>query len=242
VEKRAGNPFALFFLWGAKMTKRMIVPLVFGVVGVAILLLLGFWQLRRMEWKQTLLNNIAARIAAPAVDIPIQPNKDRDSYLHVRLTGTLSGEEIHVLASQKYAGPGFEIISKLQTSDGPVLVDLGFVPEKDKNTPRPTGEFTITGNLLWPDAKGYFTPQPDLTKNEWFARDLPAMAARLKTSKVLVVASAVEPAVQGLPKPVQLASNIPNRHFEYVLTWFSLAIVWFGMTLYLLWRIRQKTV
>ncbi len=224
------------------MTKRMIVPLVFGVVGIAILLSLGFWQLRRMEWKQGLLDDIAARIAAPPVALPDQPDKARDNYLHVRVSGTLTGEEIHVLSSQKYTGPGYEIIAKLATDQGPVLVDMGFVTEAQKNTQRPTGAYTVTGNLLWPEATGSFTPAPDIAKNVWFARDLPAMAAHLKTPEVLVIASAFEPANPALPKPVQLASNIPNRHLEYVITWFSLAIVWFGMTLYLLWRIRQKTV
>ena len=32
------------------MTRRMIAPLLFGVVGVAILLSLGIWQVQRLAW------------------------------------------------------------------------------------------------------------------------------------------------------------------------------------------------
>jgi surfeit locus 1 family protein len=43
------------------------------------------------------------------------------------------------------------------------------------------------------------------------------------------------------PMPVD-TSGIPNDHMNYAITWFSLAAVWLGMTAYLLWRIRQRTV
>ncbi len=36
-------------------------------------------------------------------------------------------------------------------------------------------------------------------------------------------------------------AKYPNNHREYAVTWFSLAAVWVGMTLYLLWRIRRRT-
>jgi surfeit locus 1 family protein len=41
------------------------------------------------------------------------------------------------------------------------------------------------------------------------------------------------------PLPVD-TSGIPNDHLNYAITWFSLAALWMGMTLYLLWRIRRK--
>ena len=225
------------------MTKRLIAPLVFGVLGIAILLSLGTWQFRRMVWKESVIAAVATRLQADPVAIPLDAGFERDNYLRVSVTGSLSGDEIHVLSSQKYSGPGFHIISKMNTEAGAILVDLGFVRETQKNNPRPVGEFTITGNLLWPDdIDDSFTPDPDIVKNFWFARDLPVMAQHLATKPILVVASKVSPAIDGLPTPVPVAANIFNRHLEYVITWFSLAAVWFGMTVYLLWRIRQKTV
>ncbi len=66
------------------------------------------------------------------------------------------------------------------------------------------------------------------------------MAAKLGTEPLLIVAS--QPTGQGIaPVPVDTA-GIPNDHWGYAIQWFLLATVWGVMTLYLLWRIRQRTV
>ena len=43
-------------------------------------------------------------------------------------------------------------------------------------------------------------------------------------------------------EPVPIAiSGIPNNHFAYAWTWFMLAMVWAGMTAYLISRIRRRS-
>ena len=49
--------------------KRVILPLLFGMLGCAILLKLGFWQLDRLAWKQALLADIDARIDRRNIDV-----------------------------------------------------------------------------------------------------------------------------------------------------------------------------
>ncbi len=98
----------------------------------------------------------------------------------------------------------------------------------------------MTGNLDWPQESDSYTPPPDPKSGLWFARDVGKMAAALGTEPVLIVASG--PKVDGIePYPVN-TEDIPNGHEGYAITWFSLAIVWAVMTLYLLWRIWRRTV
>ena len=226
------------------MTKRMILPLLFGIAGLAVLLSLGVWQVQRMAWKEQVLARVEARMKAEPVAVPDVPIFEAHNYLQVRATGRLVGGEAHVLTSEKFVGPGFLVVAKLRMDDGrEVLVDLGFIAEVRKNEARPGGPIAVIGNMLWPnEVDGTFTPDPDLAKNIWFARDLSAMADHLGADPVMIVASAVTPLAEGMPKPIRVASNIPNDHFEYAITWFSLALVWLGMTLYLLWRIRRRTI
>jgi len=216
--------------------------LVLGFGGLAILLWLGFWQLDRLTRKAEKLAEIDARMQASPLAVPDAPAQAEHNYLQVFATGSLTGEEIHVLTSKKNAGPGFLVISKLVLGEGrKVLVDLGFVPETRKNEKRHQGAVELTGSLFWPNEMDpLFTPDPDLVGNRWFARDLPAMAAILETEPVLIVASAVQPESDNMPTPVRVAANIPNNHLEYAVTWFSMAACWLAMTVCLIWRIKRR--
>lgn len=224
------------------MSKRMILPLLFGLTGCAILIWLGTWQVQRLSWKESVLSDINSRILAEPVPVPEQPSEDAHGYLPVTASGDLMGDEIHVLASVKRRGAGYRVISVLQMGSRRILIDRGFVPTDRKEEPRAASDVTITGNLHWPDEIDSYTPEPDTTRDIWFARDLPAMAQTLNTEPVLIVArdsTETDPAIDPLPIDT---NAIPNDHLQYAITWFSLAVLWFGMTVYLLWRIRQRTI
>ncbi|MCV2880533.1 SURF1 family protein [Actibacterium sp. XHP0104] len=222
------------------MNKRMILPLIFGLVGAAILVSLGTWQLRRLDWKETVLAEIDARITAAPVALPAQPDPEQDRFLPVTATGTLL-PGIQVLSSVKKVGAGFRVIDVLDSDGRRVLVDRGFLKVQDDPGPRPDGPVTIIGNLHWPDEVDKYTPAPDIEKGDWFARDLPVMADHLGAEPVLIVARDITPASPAIrPLPVD-SSGIPNDHLQYAITWFSLACVWLGMTALFLWRIRRGT-
>ena len=223
------------------MTRRMIVPLLIGLVGAAILLSLGFWQVQRLALKQDVLADIAARIGDAPVALPETPDPVADRYLPVAVDGRFTGEHLDVLVSRKQIGPGLRVVEVFETTSGRrIMVDRGFVPQDARNDPRVSLPAVVEGNLHWPDEVDGFTPPPDPATGLWFARDVTAMAAALDTEATLIVArrptgGAIE------PMPVD-TSGIPNDHLSYAITWFSLAAVWLGMTAYLLWRIRQRTV
>lgn len=222
------------------MTRRLIFPLLFGLIGAAILIGLGVWQLQRLAWKEGILAAIESRLDAPPAPLPPQPDSVADRYLPVTVTGAFTGEEIDVLSSRKEIGAGFRIVAAFQTETGRrILVDRGFLPDEARGLPREAREATVTGTLHWPEETDRFTPPPDQTRRIWFARDVARMAEALRTEPVLVVArSDTGDGIE--PLPVDTAS-IPNDHLNYAITWFSLAVVWLGMTALLLWRIRPRS-
>jgi len=221
------------------MNRRMIFPLLLGITGIAILLSLCVWQVQRLTWKEAVLREIDARISAPPVDLPEKPNSVTDRYLPVKVSGHFTGENLDVLVSRKTIGAGYRVIAVLEADNGRrVLVDRGFLAEAARGLPREVTTVTVTGNLLWPVEVDSFTPPPDESRSIWFARDLPAMAAKLNSEPLLIVARS-ETGDSIEPMPVD-SSAIPNDHLTYAITWFLLACVWAGMTLLLLWRIRRK--
>lgn len=224
------------------MLRRMIFPILLGLVGCAVLISLGVWQVNRLAWKEAMLAAIEAKIHDAPVALPASPDPAADKYLPVTVTGQFTGQELFVLAGQKGTSPGVEVIAGFQTQDGrKILVDRGFLHETDRSAPRPAGQtVTLTGNLHWPMETDSYTPPPDEKTGLWFARDVPAMAAELGTEPTMIVANG--PVSDGIQPQSVDTSSIPNDHLNYAITWFSLAAVWAGMTVYLLWRIRRRTV
>lgn len=221
---------------------RLIVPLLIGVLGAAVLLSLGFWQLSRLDEKRAIIAEIEARIGAAPVALPATAQAERDRYLPVLAEGRYTGEAVHVLSARREAGTGSHVIAVLETGDGRrVLVDRGFMPDAARDGAELASEaVTVRGNLHWPrDADG-FTPAPDLARGLWFSRAVEPIAAHLGTEALMIVARQDGAPLPGLtPAPITTV-DIKNDHLEYAITWFLLALVWAGMTLFLLWRIRQN--
>ncbi len=219
--------------------RHWLVPLIFGIVGCAVLVSLGVWQIRRLAWKEAMLARIEAQMANEPVPVFSQRFEE---FVPVVAEGTITGSEAHVLTSVKQVGAGFRIVSAFETQGRRILLDRGFVPQDQKNALRPEVEARIVGNYRTVDEADVFTPEPDIEGNYWFARDVPALAEALDTEAVLIIlreTSEPEPSVT--PLPVDTA-GIPNDHLGYAVTWFSLAAVWAGMTAFLLRRNGQRTI
>lgn len=215
--------------------KRLWFPLLLGLAGVAVLCSLGVWQLQRLAWKEALIADIAARIAAAPGPLPATPDPERDQYRPVTVAGAFAGQEAHVLTSLPGRGPGFRVISVLETGGRRLLVDLGFVPEAQKDAPRLARQAVVTGNLFWPPVSTS-APPPDAERGIWFADDPQAMAAALGAEPVILVAREIAGADLGTtPLPVS-PTGIRNDHLGYAVTWFGLAAVWAAMSAWLFWR------
>ncbi len=226
---------------------RFIFPIILAVLGIAVLLWLGVWQRERLDEKTAYLADINTRMVAEPVALPDTP----DNYLRVQVVGRLDGEEIHVLRGDKLRGAGFRIIAPvtISTASGArrIMVDLGFVRAGDKDVRR-GGQVAVIGNVFFAMETGRNTPPPDLDAGIWFARDTGLMADFLDTEPILVVASAITAldtdalGWQAGMFPQALATNIPNDHWEYMVTWFSLAAVWGAMSAYWIGRLWRRRV
>ncbi|NHB77120.1 SURF1 family protein [Rhodobacter calidifons] len=221
--------------------RRYAFPVLMGIVGVAVLMSLGVWQLRRMEEKRVYLDEIEARIGNAPIPLPAAPEEGRDKFQAVVAEGRFTGEYLEVLAGQKGASPGVLVIEAFDLGGGRrIMVQRGFIEDDLRSVPRAPHEARVEGNLHWPQDTNSFTPPPDERAGLWFARDVPAMARKLGTEPTLIVAR--EPTGDGIaPVPVD-TSGIPNDHWGYAIQWFLLAATWAGMTGFLLWRIRTRNV
>jgi surfeit locus 1 family protein len=223
------------------MFRQMIFALILGLAGTGTLVGLGVWQLQRLEWKEAIITGAEAMIAADPIPLPLSPDPAQDRYRAVTVAGAFTGQEAHVLTSTREAGPGFLVIAAYETDDGRrILIDRGYVPETEKDTPRPARAQALTGNLNWPDDVTSSTPGYDAGRAIWYGRDVAGIAALLQTEPVLIIARS-DTGDGIIARPVTSA-GFRNDHWQYAVTWFSLAVAWAGMTVFLLWRIRSRTV
>ena len=226
-------------------------PTLIAVIGLAILLALGAWQLDRLAWKTDLLDRIAERLEAPVVPLPAMiTDPPAWDYARVSVTGRFVGDRaLPLLGRIHQVRPGAHMLTPFARSLGPeggdrpapILVNRGWVPletihqysrlEGDLATGDP---ITMSGVLRLPSGPGWVTPANDPDANEWFWIDIPEMArvADLGTVMPLILipdpplASGAAFGPDGVsPVPVEVRVTIPNNHLKYALTWFGLAAV-----------------
>jgi surfeit locus 1 family protein len=228
------------------------------LVGVAILVSLGVWQLQRLQWKTALIERVAAGLSAPPA---VAPGPDEwaaldmaaHEYDRVAVTGAFDhAREIHVVATLTQpkgpaGGIGYFVMTPLVTDDGwTVYVNRGFVPrERIARESRVDGlvegETAVTGFFRAPRRRAWFMPGDDPAGNEWLSRDplLYVETLGLPAARVApyIVDADFDPAIPGgLPQGGETVIEFPNNHLGYALTWFGLAAALAGVFVAFAWR------
>lgn len=175
----------------------------------------------------------------------------------IRLVGRFdhSGER-HIFTNaprgSNPGGPGYWILTPfdlaLTGADARIYVNRGFVPEANKDAQtRPdgqiAGEVEIVGQIRSAEQRGTFTGDSNASANVWFVRDprelIPASGAAAGElaqwqgtgpSGLFFYIDQIAPAPPGgLPAPRASRIELPNRHLEYALTWWGLAVTLIGV-------------
>jgi surfeit locus 1 family protein len=229
---------------------------VFALIGSAVLLGLGTWQMQRMHWKEALLATLEARAAADPVTLPraremFTRSGDDIRFLRVAASGRYRHDaEMHLYGIWEKQ-PGWRIITPFDSADGvTVLIIRGFVPEALKAADtradgQPESVLNVLGRVRFGETKGLFTPDNSPGSNQWYWRDYAEMLAGSRAGggpEFVPFFIELDRSDHGAewPKPASVgASRLHNRHFGYALTWFALAaalVAVYG----LLFRARRK--
>ena len=202
---------------------------------------LGIWQLQRLDWKRALIARVEGRIHAPAQPPPASSawprvKTERDEYRHVAMEGHyVRGRGTRVQALTEL-GAGDWVLDPLQTADGIVLVNRGFVPDGANPSQPPTGTATVRGLLRISEPGGAFLRLNQPGQDRWYSRDVAAIARARGLSGVapyFIDAAATPGDTSGWPRAGMTVVRFRNQHLQYALTWFGLAV----LTLWATWRL-----
>jgi surfeit locus 1 family protein len=228
-------------------------PTVLALVGLAVLLSLGTWQLQRKAWKDSLIAAIAARTTASSVTLDDVRRRwaggEDIEYTRVLARGRFLHDKERFVYAPGLEGPGFHVYTPLETDQGAIVfVNRGFVPERLKDRTlrpggAPHGEVEVVGLVRRPGEKSWFTPDQGAARDVWYWRDLDGMAASVFGNSgkdivpFFVEAEARSDARSDWPRGGATRLALPNRHLEYAVTWYGLALTLIGV--YLAFAITQ---
>jgi surfeit locus 1 family protein len=221
-------------------------PTAVTLLGVAVLLGLGTWQLDRLAWKRDLIALREAQLAAPAAPLPAAAADWRSWDFRL---ASVQGEFRHDLEQLFGVAAidgrlGHHVLTPLVRQGGAaVLVDRGWAPA-DRAHPAARragqmgGPLQVSGIARYrgDDRPGWFSPDNRPEQGLWYWYDLAALEAALGLELLPVVIEAdASPNPGGLPIGGQTRTELPNSHLQYAITWYGLAagllVIWISFGL-----------
>lgn len=201
------------------------------LVALAILIALGTWQAQKIEPKANLLARIEAGLSAEPIKLPVHLDDPLViEYHRVAFEGRITADPIKVYGINLAGKPGYYLYAPVQRPFGmAVIVNFGWIPlEAEKLPALPVGTIEITGVLRTSAEPGQMTPVNEPAQGKWFTADVHELATAfgLRTKEYYHFRIfADQLAEEGkLPRGGQVRVDIPNDHFEYMLTWYGIAL------------------
>jgi surfeit locus 1 family protein len=122
-------------------------------------------------------------------------------------------------------GPGFWVVTPLESPEGTILINRGFVPPDRKQAyAQPVGPVTVTGLLRMSEPGGRFLRPNRPAANLWYSRDVQAIARDRHLGKVapyFIDAGAGTRA--SYPVGGLTVVQFRNAHLLYALIWLALS-------------------
>eukprot|EP00117_Sycon_ciliatum_P010211 scpid68018/ scgid12197/ Surfeit locus protein 1 len=203
---------------------------------------LGNWQVRRMKWKEELIKNEREEQKKPAVDMPHDLTElSKLEWKKVRVRGEFDHSREQFIGPRPLMKPpaledhitysGYIVLTPFRCAHNGqwILVNRGWVTQANKNPKyrlagQVEGEVEIVAKVRKGEKRPTGTMRNSIGKNTWTYKDLLAISAYCKTGPYLVDV-VLESSTPDGPIGGQTPSHLKNKHLEYVVTWYGIAIV-----------------
>lgn len=216
-----------------------IVATLVAFVAIVIMIGLGFWQLDRKAEKEQRLSNIEKASRSESIDFATALKKIDNYQDYVVLgTGKIINKYFYIDNKIVDGAVGFHVLVPFDTSEGLIMVNLGWVPSTgvraDLPDVPPVSFSSVTGIVYLP------TNNSLIRETNTAYGQFPVLLQQLDLNeismhlgeKVLPATLRLLPDDSGFVRQWQAVSMSPEKHLGYAIQWFGLAIA--ALTVYLL--------
>ncbi|MEM9386729.1 MAG: SURF1 family protein [Pseudomonadota bacterium] len=203
------------------------------------LVALGNWQVQRLSWKHDLVAAVDARAFGEAVPAPIATDLDLEAsaYLRVFLEGRFQHAHSRRVKALTALGAGFWLMTPLETAQGHVWVNRGFVPTgiEPGEVTTPTQAVRLEGLLRPTEPDGTLLEKNDPVSGRWYSRDVDALSrdAGIRSTVSYFIDADHTDGPDGFPRGGLTVIKFRNSHLAYALTWYAMAALLLGAVIYL---------
>ena len=211
-------------------------PTLAAALLISLTLWLGHWQTERGDEKQQRQDLFESRMREPAVDLHDADVPESLLYRHVRAAGEYLASRQIFIDNQVYEGrAGFEVVTplKLRDSGALVLVERGWI-ERNAQYPAaphvdvPSGPVIASGIAALPPRR-YLELAPDTGPGSVWQNLSIERFRQASHEKVLPFVVVLDFAPEGLQTTRERPDAGVERHREYSLTWYSIALTTFAL-------------
>ncbi|MCH2546644.1 MAG: SURF1 family protein [Alphaproteobacteria bacterium] len=227
-------------------------PILITILLVGLCLVLGIWQIQRLQWKQGLIAEMQAATQERIIKdtLPKDLNSlQQNNFYAIVLPGEFMHEhEMHMIGRSINGQPGYNVLTPFRIADDGrmILVNRGWIPQ-DKKKPEDRPEDVRFGGIVFasgfvsvPQGGSMFLPDHDVAGNVWFWPDI----ARINKEKNLDLPPVVIESVNANPVPDTLPIartgvnvELRNDHLNYALMWFSLSFA--GLVIFFIYHLKS---
>jgi cytochrome oxidase assembly protein ShyY1 len=211
------------------------------VVLIFAMAMLGLWQLRRLDEKRTLNDQITSRADEPAVDVEtlIFDDPDEVEFRHISAEGSyLPGEDTRVTNRSVDGTAGDWIVSILELDDGAmVAVNRGFIPRSQipqtDTYATPIGDIELLG-YLQDSISGGVQGVPEAALSEAPPEmnrldiGLVESISGVELSPMWIQIASSNTSGDLAPVPVPLPDPGEGNHMAYAVQWFLFTAIAVG--------------
>lgn len=209
-------------------------PILVSLILILSTLILGIWQLQRLEWKNSLIKSFENLQTIEAVYIEDTEIKE---FIKITAKGNIDrSKKIFLPAKTNMGQVGVRIASVFTLENGSeYLIDEGWFNNNKYDYFKYNDEIieeTIEGYIRFPRDAKFFTPENNENLNEWYTYDLLQISKYLSsTINQNFFIRKTNPNKDSNLISSTYKHQFRNNHLQYAITWFCMSFAFIIMFL-----------